>query len=323
MANSETPENQLGFTAGTPGQRLRIRATLAWRRFRNGWQIFAQSRLALFGIALLLLFGVMAISHPVLRATIWKQSYFDPVIGYDMEVRHPAMPSSRHPLGTDALGRDVLSMLLAATRPAFAVGIAAAVTTALIGTAIGVVSAYYGGAVDLASMHVADAFILLPAPLFMVIVGMRFNNLSPVTLGVIYGVIAGTGGTAIVMRSHALTVVSKPFIDAARVAGGNNWHMIWHHVLPHMLPLAALYMMISVTGAVIADAFISFFGFTRVYLNWGTMVYSSFVYSSYISSGVEWHVLIPPSLALSAFSAAFYFVARGLHRVADPRLRQR
>jgi peptide/nickel transport system permease protein len=296
---------------------------LAWRRFRDGWHIFSRSKLAILGLALLILFGLMAISYPVLRSTIWKQSYFDPVTGYDMEVMHPAMPSSRHPLGTDALGRDVLSMLLAATRPAFAVGIAAAVTTALIGTFIGVVSAYYGGAVDLIFMHVADAFILLPAPLFMVIVGMRFTELQPVTLGLIYGVLAGAGGTAIVMRSHALTVVSKPFIEAARIAGGGSWHVMFSHVVPHMLPLAALYMMLSVTGAVIADAFISFFGFTRDYLNWGTIIYSSFVYSSQISAGVEWHVLIPPSIALSAFSAAFYFVARGLHRVADPRLRQR
>ncbi|MBN1180495.1 MAG: ABC transporter permease [Anaerolineae bacterium] len=306
----------------TPGQRLRIRIQLTWRRFRDGWQIFSQSKLALLGLVLLLLFGLLAISHPILRATVWKQSAFDPVTGYDMEVMHPAMPSARHLLGTDALGRDVLSMLLAAARPTFAVGIAAALTTAVIGTALGVLSAYYGGLVDLLLMHVADAFILLPAPLFMVIVGMRFGDLSPAALGVIYGIIAGAGGTAIVIRSHALTVVSKPFVEAARIAGGGSRHVMWHHVLPHMLPLAALYMMLSVTGAVVADAFISFFGFSRNYLNWGTIVYSSFTYSSYISSGVEWHVLIPPSLALSVFSAAFYFVAQGLHRVADPRLRQ-
>ena len=125
------------------------------------------------------------------------------------------------------------------------------------------------------------------------------------------------------MRSYALMVVNKPFIEAARVAGGGSKHIITSHILPHMLPLAALYMMLAVTGAVVADAFVSFFGFSRDYLNWGSIIYSSFIYSSYIGAGVEWHVLIPPSLALSTFAAAFYFVSRGLHEVADPQLRER
>jgi peptide/nickel transport system permease protein len=155
----------------------------------------------------------------------------------------------------------------------------------------------------------------------MVIVGMRFREIDPVTLGVIYGVIAGAGAGAIVMRAQALQVVVKPFIDAARIAGGGSRRLMFVHILPHMLPLAALYMMLAVVGAVVADAFISFFGFTRSYLNWGTIIYSSFAYSSYLRGGAEWHVLIPPSIALSLFAAAFYLVSRGLHEVADPRLR--
>ena len=302
---------------------MRLRASLAWRWFREDWLVFAENRLAVLGLALVLLLGIMAVSHPVLRATVWKKSFYNPVTGYDMAVMHPASPSAMHLLGTDVLGRDVLSMLLAATGPTFVVGIAAALSTALIGTAIGVVSAYYGGAVDAVLMHLADAFLLLPAPLFMVIVGMRFREIGPVPLGLIYGVIAGAGGASIVMRSHALTVVAKPFIEAARIAGGGGRHIILVHVVPHMLPLAALYMMLAVTGAVVADAFISFWGLSRSYLNWGSVIYSSFVYSSYMASGVEWHVLIPPSMALSVFATAFYLVSRGMHRVADPRLRRR
>ena len=305
------------------GRRARLRASLSWRRFREDWRVFAENRLAVLGLVLILMFGAMAISYPVLRATVWKQSFYDPVTGYDMETMHPAPPSARHPLGTDGLGRDVLSMLLAATLPAFTVGIAAAVSTALIGTMIGVVSAYYGGTTDVILMHLADAFLLLPAPLFMVIVGMRFREIGPTPLGLIYGLIAGTGGAAIVLRSHALTLMAKPFIEAARIAGGRGDHIMRTHVVPHMLPLTALYMMLAVTGAVVADAFVSFMGFSRSYLNWGTIIYTSFIYSSYVSTGAEWHVLVPPSIALSTFAAAFYYVSRGLHRVADPRLRQR
>jgi peptide/nickel transport system permease protein len=304
-------------------QRRKRRAQAGWRRFKISWDVFAQNKLALFGLALIVLFGLMAASHPILRKTVWKQGIYDPITGYDMAILHPARPSPQHLLGTDSLGRDVLSMLLAAAQPAFVVGIAAALTTALLGTTIGVVAAYFGGIVDSVLMHLADAFLLLPAPLLMVIVGMRFRDIGPAPLGLIYGLIAGAGGAAIVMRSQALQVVIKPFIEAARMAGGGRWHIMLVHVVPHMLPLAALYMMLAVTGAVVADAFIAFFGFSRSYLNWGSIIYSSFTYSSVLDTGVEWHVLIPPSVALSLFAAAFYLVARGLHQVADPRLRAR
>ncbi len=304
-------------------ERLKVRAFLARRRSRENWNVFAENRLAVLGLVIIAIFGVLAILYPVLRATVWKSSVYDPVTGYDMKVMHPSLPSTSHWLGTDGLGRDVFSMMLAATRSAFAVGITAAISTAVIGVVIGVVSAYRGGAVDMVLMHISDAFLLLPAPLFMVIIGMRCEDIGPGALGLIYGFIAGAGGTAIVMRSHALTVVAKPFIEAARIAGGGGARIMWCHIAPHMLPLTALYMMLAVTNAVVADAFIAFFGFSRNYLSWGTIIYSSFVYSSYVSGGIEWHVLIPPSVSLSTFAAAFYLVSRGLHLVADPRLRQR
>jgi len=297
------------------------RGRASWRQLGRDWRFFAQNHLAILGLALILLFGIMSIAHPILRATVWKQGFYDPVTGYDVTMMHPAQPSARHPLGTDGLGRDVLSMLLYATTPTFIVGMAAAIATAAIGTVIGSLSAYYRGSVDTILTHLSDAFLLLPAPIFMVIIGMRFRDIGPVPLGLIYGLIAGMGGAAIVMRSHALTVMTKPFIEAAQIAGGGGRHIILKHLLPHMLPLAALYMMLAVTGAVVADAFISFWGFSRSYLNWGTIIYSSFTYSAVLDTGVEWQVLIPPSISLSLFAAAFYFVSRGLHQVADPRLR--
>jgi peptide/nickel transport system permease protein len=304
-------------------QWLQRRLRANWRRFRTDWQVFAQNRLAVVGLVLILLFGLMSVAFPILRTTVYQHMRYDPITGYDTELIHPAPPSRLHLLGTDTLGRDVLSMLLAATTPTFIVGISAALTTAIVGTLIGMVSAYRGGVIDTLFTHISDAFLLLPAPIFMVIVGMRFRDIGPVPLGVIYGVIAGAGGAAIVMRAQALQVVVKPFIDAARIAGGGGRRVMLAHVLPHMLPLAALYMMLAVTGAVVADAFIAFFGFTRAYLNWGTIIYLSFAYASYLRGGVEWHVMIPPSIALSLFAAAFYFVSRGLHEVADPRLRAR
>lgn len=302
-------------------RRLWMRVLASWRRFGVSWRVFAENRLAVFGVLLIACYGVLAVLHPVLMQTVWERRVYDPQTGFDAMTMHPSYPSPKHLLGTDALGRDVLSMLLAATTPAFTVGIVAAVTTAVIATTLGAMSAYVGGVVDVLLIQVADAFLLLPAPLFMVIFGMRFNDVGPAWLGMIYGIIAGAGGATIVMRSQALSTVSRPFVSAARVAGGGGAHILLVHVLPHLLPLAGLYMMLSVTGSVVADAFVAFGGFSRAYLNWGTMIYNAFTYREALGTEVQWHVLLPPSVALSGFAAAFYLVARGLHRVADPRLR--
>ncbi|MGD8751951.1 MAG: ABC transporter permease [Anaerolineales bacterium] len=304
-------------------ERLWIRFAVAWRGFKNSWRVFARNRLAVLGVVLIMIYGLMAIAHPILLKMVWPSGIYDPITGYDFESVHPSPLSLRHPLGTDKLGRDVLSMLLAATTPAFILGLTAAGVTAVVGTAVGVISAYYGKITDTVLTHVSDAFLLLPAPLFMVIVGVAFKDFGPVRLGVLYGLIAGLGGAAVVLRSHALTVLSKPFIDMARIAGGGAAHIMIKHVVPHMLPMAATLMMLSVTGSVVADAFVSFFGFTRLYLNWGTMIYSSQAYSGIFGEAIEWNVLIAPSLALSLFAASFYLLARGLHEVADPKIRKR
>ena len=308
----------------TSWERRKERLAASWRQFKGNWRLYTQNPMGIVGVAIVIVFGILAMLHPLLMAIVWEPRVFDPITGYDFQVlNHPAPPSGRHLLGTDSLGHDVLSVLLAATTPAFKVGITAALTTAILGMTVGVVAAFYKGLVDTLLLHIADAFLLLPAPLFMVIVGMRFQDLGPVPLGLIYGVIAGLGGAAIVLRSQALTVTAKPFIQAARIAGGGNRHIMFVHIVPHMLPLAALYMMLAVTGAVVADAFIAFFGFSRTYLNWGTMIYNSLVYSYTLGTGIQWHVLLPPALALSVFAAGFYLIARALHRVADPRLRAR
>ncbi|HEY42784.1 MAG TPA: ABC transporter permease subunit [Anaerolineae bacterium] len=303
----------------------RMRTALAWGQFKRAWDIFRGNRFALIGLLMIGMFGIMAIAHPILISTVWPRGIYDPVTGFDMEIfPHPTSPSLKHLLGTDSLGRDVLSMLLKATTPTFSLGLTAAIATAVIGTMIGVISAYYGGIADSILSRVSDIFLLFPAPILMVVIGCRFRDIGSVPLGLIYGVVAGAGTTAVVMRSHALKVRVMPFIEASRIAGGGSRHVILKHVLPHMLPMAGLQMMIAVTGAVVADGFISFMGFTRNINNWGTIMYDAFTYAQVLGSMAQaWHVLIPSAVSLSFFAFAFYLVSRGMQDVADPRIVER
>jgi peptide/nickel transport system permease protein len=302
--------------------RFRIRATLTAARLKNMWLIYRQSPLAIIGLILIGLFGVLAVLHPILMATVWPSGIYDPQVGFDGTVMHPDGLSSAHLLGTDALGRDVLSQLLAATTPTFVLGITAALATAVSGTLVGALAGYYRGRVDTVLSRVSDTFLLLPAPILMVIVGTRFRDLGPLQLGLIYGLFAGIGNTAIVMRSLAMKLRVLPFIEVSKISGGGSFYILLRHIIPHLLPMAALQTMVAVTGAVVADGFISFFGFTRGISNWGTMIYNALIYGQ--SLGIIeplWNALLPPSMALSLFGLAFYLTSRGMHRVADPRLR--
>lgn len=300
------------------------RAWLAatWRRVRDGWRVFRQNRLAVLGVALIVVFGLMAVAHPLLIGTVWPRTIYDPEVGFDYDVPPPAPISLRHVLGTDALGRDILSMLLAGATSAFVVGMTAAVSTAVVGTAISAVSAYYRGLVDAVFTHVADALLLLPAPLFMVILGAQFD-IGPFAFGLLYGVIAGASSAAIVLRSHALTLMSKAYVEASRVAGAGAGDIILHHLVPQLIPLAVMHMLLAVTGAVIADGFLSFMGLLKERLNWGYMMNLAFEYAALLGQQVQWNQIVPPSVALSTFAAAFYLVARGVHEVVDPRLRRK
>jgi len=307
----------------SPIQRLKLRTHIFWRRFKINWKIFAQSRLAVLGVILVLIFGLMAIAYPLLRNTVWSSSVYDPITGFDMKIfPHPSPPGSQHLLGTDTLGRDVLSRLLAATPHTFVIGLTAALTTAIVGTLLSMAAAYYRGYVDTAITNLADVFLMLPAPVMMVIIGTRFRDLSPFVLGLFYGVMTGAGGATLVMRAQAIQIVSKPFMEAAQIAGGGGRHIIFRHLLPSLLPLAALQMMVAVTGVVVADGFISFFGITRTSSNWGTIIYEAFVYAG-ISGGLDipWHLLVPAAMCFSLFALGFYLISRGLHRVASPELR--
>jgi peptide/nickel transport system permease protein len=303
-------------------QRLRTRARLWWQRFRMDWRAFSESPLAVLGVVLIVLFALMAIAHPILLRTVWPSRIYDPVTGYDATIfDHPSLPGQGHLLGTDTLGRDVLSMLLAATTPTFMLGLTAALMTALLGTLLSVTAAYFRGATDAVITNLADVFLLFPAPIIMVIIGARFRSLGPVPLGLIYGLVTGAGATVIVLRAHALQVMSRPYMQAAEIAGGSSWHIIVKHLLPAMLPLAALQMMIAVTGAVVADGFISFFGLTRTTSNWGTIIYDAFVYRGIGGTDRIWHLLLPAAISFSLFALGFYLVSRGLHRVASPTIR--
>ena len=234
----------------------------------------------------------------------------------------PAPPDSRHLLGTDPLGRDVLSQLMFGARAAFVLGITTALVTVFFATTVGAVSAYYGGAIDSFFMRLADLLLMLPAIAIFIVMSTVFE-FQLWHLAVFLGILTGFGGIAIILKSQALAVKVKPFIDAARVAGGSNFRIIFAHIVPNVMPLAFLYMMFSVTTAIQTEATLSFLGLLNIDMSWGIMINVAQSQGYLLQGGAFWWLLYPAGLSVTLMAAAFFLVGRGMDEVVNPRLRKR
>lgn len=247
----------------------------------------------------------------------------DITIGEQVEIpQQPAPPDRRHWLGTDPLGRDVLSQLMHGARAAFFLGILAALVTTVIATTVGSISAYFGGALDALFMRLADLLIMIPFLAILIVIGAIFE-FQLWHLALVIGILSGFGGVAIVLKSQALAVKVKPFVDAARVAGGSNGHIIFTHIIPNVMPLSFLYMMFTVTSAIQGEAALSFLGLLNVRISWGLMIQLA-NNQGYLLQGLNfWWLLFPAGLAVTMISAAFFLVGRAMDEVVNPRLRKR
>lgn len=295
----------------------------SWRRFLVHWRLFRRHPLGLLGLALIAGFAVMAVIHPLLMGTVWDRARYDPIVGFDLEYfPHPSGPSGQHLLGTDNFGRDVLSQLIAGARTSFGVGIVAAIVAVTLSTSLGAAAAYYGGMVDTVAMGIADVFVLMPAPLVMLIVGLLLR-LEWLQVAIGYGILTGLGGQAIVVKSQALKVKVRPFIEAAQIAGGSKGHVIRKHILPSLIPLMIVNGVFTVVGAVLTESLLSFFGRTSYHLSWGMMIWLGQETFRLLTFRGQWHAIVPPALALMLYCAAFYLVGRALDEVFNPRLRKR
>ncbi len=303
----------------------RVRARLMWRSSRTNWSLFAQNKIGLIGLGIILIFALMVIAHPILMNTVWEPRIYDPVIGYSFdETTQPASPSARHLLGTDPLGRDVLSQLMWSAKWEFALGLIAALVTVILGTLVGAVSAYFGGVIDAILMRIADVIIMMPTLSLLIVLGVVVpGGLDIYKLALVIGIVSGFGATAIVLKSQALSLTVKSYIDAARVAGGSHTHIIRIHLIPNLMPLAFLYMMFTVTAAIFSEAVLSFFGILDVRMSWGIMIHTSQT-AGYLLSGTRyWWLLMPAGVSITLLCGSFYLVGRALDEVVNPKLRSR
>ncbi|MCD4742158.1 MAG: ABC transporter permease [Desulfobacteraceae bacterium] len=285
---------------------------------RQIWDLAGRSTFIKLGVFIMLIFGGMAVLSP-----IWIQinpAIYDPIIGVDLSVNGSVGPSFKHPLGTDDIGKDLFSQLLRGSQVAFILGIMVSLISTTLGTTIGLFAGYYGKISDTLLMRLADIILTVPIlPLLIVISGIFGTQSNWIILLILSFTFWPV--TARVIRAQTLSLRERPFIESAKVSGISNTRIIVKHLAPNVLPIAFYYLTVTVTGAILVEAGLSFLGFgDPSNMSWGMMLQWCFV-KGYVFKAPYW--MIPPGLCISLLSFSFYLIGVGLEEIVNPRLKKR
>lgn len=225
--------------------------------------------------------------------------------------------SAHHWLGTTAGGYDVLSQLIWGARSALAVGITAAIAVVAIGTMIGLLSGYLGGWVDRLVSRLTDIVLGLPLlPTLLVLASLT----QPGTTVVIITVAALLWpNTARVIRAQVLSLRERAWVEAARVTGCSTARIMFVHILPQVLPLAALYGSVAIGWAILTEASASFLGFGDPNtISWGVMLQDA--YANQALGRGAWNWFTPPGAAIVLMVLAGFLISRGSEKLLFPKL---
>ena len=276
---------------------LRASAHPVWRR----------SPLTVAGLALILLLVLIAVFAPLLAPA-------DPLKQVLSTRLDP--PSADHWLGTDQLGRDVLSRIIYGARISLVIGLVVVGLAASLGTLVGLVAGYAGGLLDEVLMRLTDVFFAFPALILaMAISGALGPSLTNAMIAI---AIVSWPVYARLARAQVLSLREREFVEASRGLGASAKRVVWQHILPNTLAPLLVQASFDMGGAILSAAGLSFIGFGTQppTAEWGVMISDG---RNYIATH-PWLSLFP-GMAILFTVAAFNLIGDGLRDALDPRLR--
>ncbi len=223
-------------------------------------------------------------------------------------------PSSKHWLGTDMYGRDILSRIIHGTKYALLVGVGVVAIQIAVGVSLGLVAGYYGGAIEAVIMRLTDMMLAIPAMvLALAIAGFLGGGLRNVIIAV--GAV-GWRDYARLVRAGVLSVREEPYVEAARACGGSNLHVIVHHILPNVSASLVVYITLAIPSAILWAAALSFLGLGAQppTPEWGSMLADG---RSFLRRA--WWIGTFPGLAIMFTVLGFNFLGDGLNDVLNPK----
>ena len=226
-------------------------------------------------------------------------------------------PSMAHWLGTDELGRDVLSRIIFGARISLTIGLVPTLISMAIGTVLGLCAGVYGGKVDFVIMRLADVMLAFPSLLLAMVVMYTMGG-GLINIFIALSLI-NWASTARVVRSQTLSLKEKEYVEAARSIGVSRWTIMFRHILPNCLPSLIVLFTLNIPSAILSEASLSFLGVGAQppSASWGLMAVRG---KKYLFS--EPWLCIAPSVAIMIVVLAFNFLGDGLRDALDPKLRQ-
>ncbi|WP_261165529.1 ABC transporter permease [Microbacterium sp. Marseille-Q6965] len=271
----------------------------------SGLKRFAANRLALVGLVVLLLAVLFVVVGPIVHPTEQIRT------ALDQANLRPG--EGGHPLGTDALGYDVLGRLMLAGRTSLLVGILAGVLATVIGTLWGAIAGYVGGIVDSIMMRIVDAGIAIPA-IFLLLVLSTIVRPSEWMMIVVIGLVSWLVPARLV-RAESLSVKTRDYVVAARAMGATHPRVVLRHIVPNTVGTVVVNATFQVADAILLVAYVSFLGMglQPPATDWGAMLNAglSLIYQN------AWWLILPPGIAIVVVVCALNFVGDGLRDVFD------
>ncbi len=273
----------------------------------TSWRRFGKNRMAVAGMVVILLFGVTAIFAPHLAP-------YDPL---ESNVRNRLQPpSSVHLLGTDSLGRDMLSRIMHGSRISLLIALLAVALAISIGVPIGALAGYFGGLIGNISMRLVDLILAFPS-LFLILTLVAL--LGP-SIWVLIVVMGGLGWTEIarIMRAEFLKLREQDFTEAARAIGTGSTRIIFRHLLPNAMAPVIVAVTLGIPAMILGESALSFLGLGVLppQISWGSLINQGLPFFH-----TAWWLVIFPGIAILLCVLGFNFLGDGLRDALDPRLK--
>ena len=275
-----------------------------WRRFSR---VFFGRKLYLIGFIIVVIIFITAIFAPLIAP-------YDPLV---TDLRNTlAQPSSEHLLGTDEIGRDLLSRIIYGTQISLLIGFSAVFASAIIGMLLGLVAAHFGGWVFAVIMRIMDALMALPGIiLVLLIAGLAGGGIGVVIFALGFGAIAGQ---CRMMCGLALSVKQNDYVLAGRAMGMSNWRIMLTQIFPNAFPPLMVGITMGIGGVVLGEAGLSFLGIgvEPPTPSWGGMVFDG--QDNLLKNPL---LSIAPGVAIMLLVFGFNMVGDGIRDAIDPKLR--
>jgi peptide/nickel transport system permease protein len=275
---------------------------------RGFWRAFRRNRLALVGGIVVVILVVLAVLAPTISP--WDPNRPDVRKILDG-------PSRAHPLGTDQLGRDVLSRMLYGARVSLAVGFVSVGIATMIGIALGAAAGYHGGTIDAMVMRLVDLMLVFPR-LFLLLAVLAFLRPSIWTIMAVIG-LTGWMSVARLVRAEFLALKEREFVLWSLSIGASSFRTIWRHILPNAIGPVLVAMTLGIPAAILTESGLSFLGLgvQPPHATWGNILNEG---KDAIEIG--WWLSAYPGVAILVTVLSYNLLGEGIRDALDPRLRQ-